>query len=46
MTENGKNLVGVDMIEIANSVFIIETYFLWDIKRINIDLFAVEYGNN
>ena len=32
MPENGENLVGVDMIEIANSVLIIETYFSCDIK--------------
>ena len=40
---NRKNLVGVDMIEIANLVLIIETYFSCDIKtHINIDLLAVE----
>ena len=32
MTENENNSVGVDMIEIANSVLITETYFLCDIK--------------
>ena len=35
-------LAGVDMIEIANSILIIETYFYMILKRINIGLFAVE----
>ena len=32
LTENGKNLVGIDMIEIANSVLITETYLSCHIK--------------
>ena len=32
LTENGKNLVGVDMIIIANSILFIETDFSCDIK--------------
>ena len=36
------NLVDADMIEIANSILIIETYFYMMIKRINIGQFAIE----